>query len=1407
MATNAPVPITKDDLKTLPILTGSNNYPIWANRMQAFFTHKKLWDVVHRHPGNNPNSRARELLSETAHILMQKIGDRIYNGIITPERMVNGHEIWSKIKRVYGTSTAHNVTRALTRWQNLRFDGNMSTFVDQVESCLAQFDAISHVQGEGAICGAIIAKLSAKRGGLTDSLIMNDSLMGSSELLLEKLKDLSNHDDYTHKDNHVERSITALTNQARTRPVTCKNGVHNPNAAHPESKCWALHPEQRPVRRFNNRPTNPSTPSSNLTTRISDRASEYEKPAFANYTVVQSLSTHTVDLKPVLDTGASHHMFNNVKFLLDATPCHIAISTGRGSEDLFAEQIGTAAVIQDSGKVVLLQEALFVPGLTWNLISIGKLMKDSVRIEKVGNTHVVNIDHLSRFTCSMINGVLEVISSIGPVTASFAAISLNTHSSPTTPFKTWHSRLGHAGIARIKLAIPGEKMEVEGSCDPCMKGKLSRLPFRGHFDPTVAPLQVIHGDIVGPITPSTNSGKRYFLTLIDQHTGYISVTLLKQKSDAMSAFLGFKRFFEKQTGHLIKKLITDGGGEFINKAFAELLDSSGIQHNVSPPYTPQHNGMAERANKTIINMARCMLSQSNLAKEWWGEAVCTAMSVTNCLPSVRRNKVSPIQLMFGKKPNYEVFRPFGCKTWMIKPNHLRLTKFDSVSWDGIVIGYSNDYSGYKVIRLQDRAIIETRHAYFDESVFPSMNALNPSIDHFPHSAMPDFDSEPLFPFQEEDSGSFQDEHHSLLEDEAMELDGDHTANTNTNTVENGDEGEEDQSEEEQEAVPNLPLRRLIIHGPRHPTLVDGSINSANILRYRRRPAAAFNTHTVEPRNHLQAMASHDKAEWAKAEQKEIDNMKAHNVWNEVSARPDIITIPSTWAYKKKLGANNEVIEYKARICAQGFRQTHGLNFDLKYAPTGKPSSLRLLISFSVINDLLIHQLDVKSAFLTCNLDKKVYLTPPAGYLTGANVYLELNKAIYGLKQASLAWYNRLSTFLVKIGFTISIADPCVFWRSSDHTWIFAHVDDLIIFSKNPGTFVKQMTLEFQIKYMGEASFLLGMKLDRVSNALILHQNQYIERKLSEFNLSHLAPSTCPLNPKAHIQSATTNEVSQFAALGVNYRALIGSLNYLSVLTRPDISYSVSKLSQFLERPGINHYRAAVQVFRYLHHTKSRGLLFSKDGSAPLTIAVDADWGNCPDTRRSHTGYISLLNNHVISWKSTKQCTVSLSSTEAEYKALSDAGKESSWLINLCQEIFLDNPVTSAIIQIDNRGAIDLARSQVSQNGFRTKHMDLRLHFIRDLLKSKIISLKYVSSTSNPADFLTKPVGKNNIVRALHPYTSSLLTLCAPRPMAHSMGACQDTVMGPPTDPNYDNFIADAINQIGLDQNTAEALDP
>jgi hypothetical protein len=439
-----------------------------------------------------------------------------------------------------------------------------------------------------------------------------------------------------------------------------------------------------------------------------------------------------------------------------------------------------------------------------------------------------------------------------------------------------------------------------------------------------------------------------------------------------------------------------------------------------------------------------------------------------------------------------------------------------------------------------------------------------------------------------------------------------------------------------------------------------------------------------------------------------------------------------------------VVEYKARICAQGFRQTLGINFELKYAPTGKAASLRLLLLFALNAGLLIHQLDVRSAFLTCPLEYEVTLFPPHGFECPPGTVLELRKAIYGLKQASKAWYNRLKNFLVSKGFKSTQADPCVFHRpdapNRSATWIFAHVDDLVIISREPLCFKAEIESEFDIKYLGQAEFLLGMNIDRSPGFLHIHQTQYIERKITEYGLDNAPVASCPLDPKSHLRAATSHDAAEFKKLGVSYCALIGSLNYLSVLTRPDVSYAVSILSQHLENPGITHFRAAQQVFRYLKGTKQVGLLFQKEPSLALSCHVDADWGNCPDTRRSVTGYVVLTNAQLLSWKATRQATVSLSSTEAEYKALSDLGREVAWFRNLISKIHVNYKPHEVPVGVDNQGAIDLARSEMSQNGFRTKHMDIRLHFVRELVVDCLIKLQYIRTTANLADFLTKPTG-------------------------------------------------------------------
>ncbi|PLW13107.1 hypothetical protein PCASD_24734 [Puccinia coronata f. sp. avenae] len=474
--------------------------------------------------------------------------------------------------------------------------------------------------------------------------------MSDPILLLTKLRDIAFNEKTRKKPAMQEKSAVAMSTNSRNRVRTgCRNKKHNPAIkSHTKENCWAIHPKKKEeFLAHNSVAVTASTSSSS--------SSQHQVPAFAAVTTAHCHLTRSSSSPAVLDS---------------------------------------ALIAQSNGKVLELKDALFVPGLSRNLISMTQLVKKSAVITRMNQLVRIVIDDTITFDCKDSNHIMEIQGEIGPVSREALALVTTTHSLSTSAFKTWHNHLGHAGIARLQSVLPGVKLVKSTTCNSCMKGKVSRVPFKGHFDRADHPLAVVHADLVGPITPSTNSGKRYFITLVNQYTGFISVTLLHCKSDTMEAILEFKAFYENQTEQRMKKLITNGGREFCNNTLSDVLKSHGIQHNMSPPYTPQHNGLAERANKTIINMSCCMLVQSCLAKEWWGEAVRTAALTTNCLPTLSKSEFSPLEQMFKKVPNIGFFHTFGCKVWMVKPPEKRTSKFDPIAWDAIMLGYSNDYSCY-----------------------------------------------------------------------------------------------------------------------------------------------------------------------------------------------------------------------------------------------------------------------------------------------------------------------------------------------------------------------------------------------------------------------------------------------------------------------------------------------------------------------------------------------------------------------------------------------------------------------------------------------------------------------------------------------------------------------------------------
>ncbi|MBW0552276.1 hypothetical protein O181_091991 [Austropuccinia psidii MF-1] len=256
-------------------------------------------------------------------------------------------------------------------------------------------------------------------------------------------------------------------------------------------------------------------------------------------------------------------------------------------------------------------------------------------------------------------------------------------------------------------------------------------------------------------------------------------------------------------------------------------------------------------------------------------------------------------------------------------------------------------------------------------------------------------------------------------------------------------------------------------------------------------------------------------------------MKRLEVCNVIPLRDDLKLVGTIWVFKQKHNAKNEVIEYKARLCAQGFSQTFGQDYSKTFAPTGHLQSLRALIAHSVKEKLDFQNLDIQSAFLNASLDEDVHLSIPQGLPVCKRQYcLKLKKAIYGLKQAPLAWYKRLTTWLTCSGFTASVSDPCMFFRkAAPPIWLFFRMDDIAVFVSELSSFKEEIKAEFDVKDLGKADLMLGIKLNHVDDGLILSQTHYAESVLALCGMSECRPVATPMVPNSHLKEASLEECS------------------------------------------------------------------------------------------------------------------------------------------------------------------------------------------------------------------------------------------------------------------------------------------
>ena len=523
----------------------------------------------------------------------------------------------------------------------------------------------------------------------------------------------------------------------------------------------------------------------------------------------------------------------------------------------------------------------------------------------------------------------------------------------------------------------------------------------------------------------------------------------------------------------------------------------------------------------------------------------------------------------------------------------------------------------------------------------------------------------------------------------------------------------------------------------------------------------------EPRTYAEAMSRPDAAMWRVAVDSELDSLRRAGTWTLTPLPADRHAIGCKWVFKIKRQADGSIDKYKARLVAKGYSQQPGIDYDETFAPVAKFTSIRMLLALAAHYDFEVHQMDVRSAFLNGDLDVDIYMQQPEGYTDdrsgGQLLVCKLNKALYGLKQAGRAWFEKMDKALVQLGFSSLTHDSCIYvQRGVNHIiFITLYVDDLLILSSTLSHLVdlkRRLSQCFEMTDLGEAHFILGLQLtrNRRLRELSLSQQHYVRRVVDRYGMANCNPAPTPLSLGTFLSkkdSPPTPPAVPVTIKGHTYASVVGALMYAMMGTRPDLAYSVGYLSRFSSNPGLAHVTALKHVLRYLAGTSDYQLVYGtsqrneSSPSRPFQVYgyCDSDYAACVDDRLSVAGWVFLAAGGATSWQSQKQKSIALSTVEAEYMAACAACKEAVWQTAVWGQAGLssDDPM---VILSDSQGAMALAKNP--EHHARSKHIDVRYHYVRRVVADGAVRLEYVASADQAADQLTKPLSKPQHDRCL-----------------------------------------------------------
>ncbi|KAH9656751.1 hypothetical protein KPL70_022797 [Citrus sinensis] len=703
-----------------------------------------------------------------------------------------------------------------------------------------------------------------------------------------------------------------------------------------------------------------------------------------------------------------------------------------------------------------------------------------------------------------------------------------------------------------------------------------------------------------------------------------------------------------------------------------------------------------------------------------GEALKTAAYILNRVPTKAAAK-TPYELWTGRKPSLNHLHIWGCPA-EARPYRPHERTLDSKTVSSYFVGYAERSRGFKFYDPSTRSIFETGTATFLEDVeFGGRNLVRNIV------------------FKDEEGSTVAFDNVQVLIPVI-----DHEVNSDPQPSDNIVQPQHQHEmivPEEQTQQPQEPVQLRRSTRERRNAIPD------DYIVFLQEHEDETGVMEDDPINFHQAMQSSNSHKWIEAMNEEYKSMQDNKAWELISLPSGAKPIGYKWIFKTKRDSKGNVERYKARLVAKGFTQKEGIDYKETFSPVSTKDSFRIIMSLVTHFDLELHQMGVKTAFINGDIEEIIYMVQPENFVLGdpKKMVCKLTKSIYGLKQASRQWYFKFHQIIISYGFEANVIDECVYHKfsGSKHIFLVLYVDDILLATNDIGILHDTksfLSKHFEMKDLGDVSFVLGIEIhrDRSRGILGLSQRNYIDKVLKKFGMQNSKPSDTLVakGDKFSLSQCPKTNLEIQEMEKIHYSSAIVSLMYAQVCTRPDIAFIVGMLGRYLSNPGMDHWKTAKRVMRYLQRTKEYMLTYRRSDQLEIIGYSDSDFAGCQDSRRSTSGYIYMLAGGAISWRSAKQTLVASSTMAAEFVACYEASNQGIWLRNFVTGLRILEGVEKPLkIFCDNKSSVLYFNNNRSST--KSKHIDIKFLVVKERVQSGQISIEHIGTNSMIADPLTK----------------------------------------------------------------------